>query len=95
MKPPLDKGLLLTRGRALQATHRFCEALPIFQELYVNHSKSNKNKKVNGLALGRLYEDMGLDQEALTIFRNLRTDLSGHEGIPCNNKVIAAFHHPD
>ncbi|WP_257264833.1 lipopolysaccharide assembly protein LapB, partial [Endozoicomonas sp. ONNA2] len=88
LKRPLDKGMLFTRGRVLQATHRFCEALPIFKELYINHSKSNKNKKVNGLALGRLYEDMGLGQEALTIFRKLRTDLSGHEDIPCNNRVI-------
>ncbi|WP_257265938.1 tetratricopeptide repeat protein, partial [Endozoicomonas sp. ONNA2] len=73
LKPPLGKGLLMVKGRALQAKHRFPEALPIFQELDKNYSISEKDKKVNGLALGRLYEDMGLDQEALTIFRKLRT----------------------
>ena len=88
LKPPLGKGLLMVKGRALQAKHRFGEALPIFQELDKNHSKKARDKKVNGLALGRLYGDMGLDQEALTIFRKLRTNLSGHEGIPCNDKDI-------
>ena len=31
---------------------------------------------------------MGLHQEALTIFKKLRTDRSGHEGAPCNDKDI-------
>ena len=88
LKPPLGKGLLMVKGRALQAKHRFCEALPIFQELDKNYSISEKDKKVNGLALGRLYEDMGLDQKALTIFNMLRTHRSGHEDTPCNDKDI-------
>ena len=31
---------------------------------------------------------MGQHQEALTIFKKLRTDRSGHEGTPCNDKDI-------
>ena len=31
---------------------------------------------------------MGRYQEALTIFIKLRTDRSGHEGTPCNDKEI-------
>ena len=60
MKFPPDKGLLMVKGRALQAKNHFPEALSVFKELYINHSKSARDKKVNGMALGRLYEDMGL-----------------------------------
>ena len=85
---PLNKGLLMVKGRALQAKNRFPEALPIFKELYINHSKSARDKKVNGMALGRLYEEMGRHQEALTTLKKLRTDLSGHESTPCKDKSI-------
>ena len=44
VKPPLDKGLLMTKGRALQAKNRLCEALLIFQDLYKNHSEKDKDK---------------------------------------------------
>ena len=88
MKFPPDKGLLMVKGRALQAKNHFPEALSVFKELYINHSKSARDKKVNGMALGRLYEDMGRHQEALTIFKKLRTDLSGHESTPCEDKGI-------
>ena len=86
--PPLDKGFLMTKGRALQAKKSFREALSVFQELYHNHSKKENDKKVHGLALGRQYQDMGQHQAALTIFKQLRTCRSGHEGAPCHDKDI-------
>ncbi len=84
---PLNNGLRMAKGRVLQAKFRLTEALPIFQELYTR-SKNEKDVKVNGLALGRQYQDMGQHQEALTIFKKLRTDRSGHEGTPCNDKEV-------
>ncbi len=84
---PLNNGLRMAKGRLLQARFRLTEALLIFQDLY-NRSTNEKEVKVNGLALGRQYQDMGQHQEALTIFKKLRTDRSGHEGTPCNDKDI-------
>ena len=78
----------MVKGRALQAKHRLREALPIFEDLDKNYSKNDKDKKVNGLALGRHYQCMDLLQEALTAFKKLRTHLSGHEGTPCNDKEV-------
>ena len=83
----LNNGLRMAKGRLLQATFRLTEALPIFQDLY-HHSTNEKEIKVNGLALGRQYQYMGQPQEALTIFKTLRTDRSGHEGTPCNDREI-------
>ena len=83
----LNNGLRMAKGRLLQATFRLTEALPIFQDLY-HHSTNEKEIKVNGLALGRQYQYMGQHQEALTIFKTLRTDRSGHEGTPCNDKEV-------
>ncbi|WP_257294154.1 tetratricopeptide repeat protein, partial [Endozoicomonas sp. YOMI1] len=88
VKPPLDKGLLMTKGRALQAKNLMREALLIFQDLYKNHSGKDTDKKINYLALGLHYQRMGEHQEALTIFIKLRTDRSGHEAIPCNDKEV-------
>ena len=88
VKPPLDKGLLMTKGRALQAKNRLCEALLVFKDLYKNHSEKDKDKKLNYLALGVLYQRMGEYQKALTIFKKLRTDLFGHEDTPCDDKEI-------
>ena len=39
-------------------------------------------------ALGRQYQLMERYQEALTIFIKLRTDRSGHEDTPCDDKEI-------
>ena len=84
---PLNNGLRMAKGRVLQAKYRLTEALPIFQDLN-KHSTNEKEVKVNGLALGRQYQYMGQHQEALTIFKKLRTDRSGHEGTPCNDKEV-------
>ena len=84
---PLNNGLRMAKGRVLQATFRLTEALPIFQDLY-HRSTSEKAIKVNGLALGRQYQDMGQHQKALTSFKTLRTNRSGHEGTPCNDKEV-------
>jgi len=85
---PFDKGFLMTKGRALQAKNSFREALSVFHDLYYNHSKKKNDKKVHGLALGRQYQYVGQHQEALTIFKQLRTDRSGHEGTPCHDKEV-------
>ena len=47
VNPPLDKKLLMTKGRALQDKNRLCEALLIFKELYKNHSGKDQDKKLN------------------------------------------------
>ena len=71
-----DKGLLMTKARALQAKGCFNEALPLFQHLYVNHQLAYKDHKAHGLGLGRLLQLMGgADnlEKALAIFTQLRT----------------------
>ena len=87
-----DKGLLMAKGRALQSSGCFHEALPLFQHLYVKHQATYKDHKAHGLALGRLLECMGgaADLEkALTIFTRLRTRAAaGRAHSPCDDKDI-------
>ncbi|WP_345195518.1 hypothetical protein, partial [Kistimonas scapharcae] len=73
---PIDltnkKGLLLTKGRALQGLGNMNGAFELFKTLYDHHSTNDKDQKSHGLALGRQYQDMGQHAPALAIFLNLR-----------------------
>ena len=58
------------------------KALTIFKKLRTDlfgHEDTPCDDKEIELAIGRLYQDMGLNQKALSIFKKLRsyTDLSG------------------
>ena len=75
-----DKGLLLTKARALQAKGCCHEALPLFQRLYSKYKASYKDHKAHGLALGRHLQLMGGEnslEKALAIFTQLRTRTAG------------------
>ncbi len=87
-----DKGLLMTKARALQTRGSFNEALALFQHLYVNYQEAYKDHKVHGLGLGRLLQLMGgADnlEKALAIYTRLRARTAGGRvGSPCNAKEI-------
>gem|GEM_PF-3101326 len=87
-----DKGLLMTRGRALQVLGHYNEALLLFQHLYAAHSKTSKDQKIHSLALGRLLQTMGGTdnlERALQLFTRLRARAAkGRENVPCRDKDI-------
>jgi len=87
-----DKGLLLTKARALQAKGCFNQALPFFQHLYAHHKLAYKDHKVHGLALGRQLQLLGGTtnlEKVLAIFTQLRTRTTGGRArTPCNDKEI-------
>ncbi len=80
----------MAKGRALQCESRSAEALSIFQNLYRNYSPSPRDKRTNGLALGRLLQAIGgMDNltQARAIFTGLRTQ-AGRDNTPCDDKEI-------
>jgi len=87
-----DKGLLITKARALQARGCLHEALSLFQHLYENHRASNKDHKTHGLGLGRLLQHMGGADNlarALAIFTRLRRRAAGgRANTPCDDRDI-------
>ncbi|WP_196221251.1 hypothetical protein, partial [Sansalvadorimonas verongulae] len=45
-----NKGVIMAKGRALQAQGHLTEALPLFRKLYEQYSASANDEKINGLA---------------------------------------------
>ncbi|WP_196221252.1 hypothetical protein [Sansalvadorimonas verongulae] len=87
-----NKGVMMTKGRALQARGHLMEALPLFQQLYEKYSGSLNDEKNNGLALGRLLQIIGGTDNlkaALDIFTQLRTRAAGGQAnTPCEDREV-------
>ncbi|MCY4473299.1 MAG: hypothetical protein OXC07_10865, partial [Kistimonas sp.] len=87
-----DKGLLIAKGRALQAKGQSSEALAIFQHLYANYRALEKDHKTLGLALGRHLQLMGGTanmNKALAIFAGLRSRMAGGlANTACDDKEV-------
>ena len=93
-RPPCNRKhepcLRITRGRALQELGRLEEAETEFRILYEHYSDTAEHKKTNGLALGRVLQDIG-DRRApqvLVIFTQLREQLAGKPDTPCDDPDI-------
>ena len=78
------------RGRALADLRRFDEAETELRDLYENSSRTPKQIKTNGLALGRILERMGgkKQQEALQVFTHVRQCLATQPDSPCDDPEV-------
>ena len=87
-----DKGLLMSKARALQVKGVFNESLSLLNHLYVNYKVVYKDHKTHGLALGRHLQLMGGSdnlEKALAIFTELRSRTAGGRvDTPCDDKHI-------
>ena len=87
-----DKGVLMTKARALQNKGCLREALPLFQHLYADHAAAYKDHKTYALGLGRhlqLLGGAGNLKKAQAIYTRLRTrTAAGRENTPCDDKDI-------
>ena len=80
--------LRVNRGRALQSLGRLHEAEAEFRDLYDNHSRTLKDKKINGLALAVVLQRQGCDRDALAVLQQVRQQLAGAPDTACDYQEV-------
>ena len=82
--------LRMTQARNFAELGRLHEAVVELRDLYENHSRTQIQKKINGLALARTLQRLGgkKDQEALVILTQIRQQLAGKPDTACEHQDL-------